>query len=127
MHDRGVSVRQVAKSLRQDLSFSIVASPLIFISPCFAVFLAKIFTLSVTINCPENNARHTASSERYHKWFLRPSWPGSNADITIRSIDSYFRMSIQRDRFYPRAPTARAWVGSMSIPLYKGHQTVQNR
>src|SRR6218665_843597 len=53
----------------KNLSFSIVASPLIFVSPGFAVFLAKIFTLSVTINWPENSARHTASSERYHKWF----------------------------------------------------------
>src|SRR6218665_1002843 len=60
-------------SPRQHSSLSIVASPLIFLSPGFAVILSNIFTLSVPLSLSENKARHrpTASSERCHHFFSR--------------------------------------------------------
>src|SRR6218665_262109 len=47
--------------------FSILASPLIFLSPGFAVIQLKIFTLSVTISWFESRAKLATSSKRYHK------------------------------------------------------------
>src|SRR6218665_15720 len=49
-------------SPRPHSSLSIVASPLIFLSPGFAVILSNIFTQSVPLSLSENRARHRPTS-----------------------------------------------------------------
>jgi len=107
-HDRGVGVWWIANSSRQVPSFSNAVSPCIFLSLGFAVILSKFFTLSVTLSWLENKARHTASSERYHKWISKALLA---AMLISRSVYLYFHMSFQRDRFYPRASTASGIFG----------------
>src|SRR6218665_3442105 len=89
-------------SPRQHSFLSIVASPLIFLSPGFEVILLNSFTLYVTLSLSENRARHrpTASSNRCHKWFSRALL---DAMLFSRSVDSCLRRSILRARFCPRA------------------------
>jgi len=66
--------------------------------------------LSVTLSWFENRARHTDSSDRYHKWFSRALLV---AKLISLSVDSYFLRLIQRARLCPRASKASGIFGCM--------------